>query len=408
MSAQQTTVPTTRTPMDQMPRGAGGVGGATRRVFAVAGRIVRQFLRDRRSLALLFVAPLLVMTILNLVINNTTAGVTLAIVPPDAPFGDVVVSEIKSHTKDQSGLTITTVARDQVDATLRAGDADGVLIFPADLVSEIRSGQTPQLTLRLEGSDPLAAKQLHSLTTLLVSSLAQAAANGQNGQSGQGGAGGQSGVAPTLTTTYLYGGPEYTQTDALAPLFVGLFALFFVFLLTSVSFLRERSQGTIERLLVSPLRKAELVLGYLFGFLLFALAQSLVILLFVVYVLQVHYKGNLALLFLVTVALTVVGVNMGIFASAFARNELQVVQFIPLLLVPQALLGGLFFPVASLPPVLKQIAYALPLTYANFALKDVMLKGFGFDQIWPELAILVGFAVLMVVLAAISLRQDRV
>ena len=240
-----------------------------------------------------------------------------------------------------------------------------------------------------------------------MSSLAQAA-NGQNGQSGQGGTGGQSGVAPTLTTTYLYGGPEYTQTDALAPLFVGLFALFFVFLLTSVSFLRERSQGTIERLLVSPLTKTELVLGYVFGFLLFALAQSLVILLFVVYVLQVHYKGNLALLFLVTVALTVVGVNMGIFASAFARNELQVVQFIPLLLVPQALLGGLFFPVASLPPVLKQIAYALPLTYANFALKDVMLKGFGFDQIWPELAILVGFAVLMVVLAAISLQQDRV
>jgi ABC-2 type transport system permease protein len=71
-------------------------------------------------------------------------------------------------------------------------------------------------------------------------------------------------------------------------------------------------------------------------------------------------------------------------------------------------LGGLFFPVATLPVVLKQIAYALPLTYANFALKDVMLKGFGFDQIWPELAILVGFAALMVVLAAVSLRQDRV
>ena len=98
---------------------------------------------------------------------------------------------------------------------------------------------------------------------------------------------------------------------------------------------------------------------------------------------------------------------MGIFASAFARNELQVVQFIPLLLVPQALLGGLFFPVATLPPVLKQIAYVMPLTYANFALKDVMLKGFGLADVWPYLAVLVAFAALMVVAAALSLRQER-
>jgi ABC-2 type transport system permease protein len=210
-----------------------------------------------------------------------------------------------------------------------------------------------------------------------------------------------------VTTSYLYGGPEYTQTDALAPLFIGLFAFFFVFLLTSVSFLRERSQGTIERLMVSPLSKAELVLGYVFGFLVFAMLQSLVILLFVIYVLQVHYHGNLGLLFLVTLALTIGGVNMGIFASAFARNELQVVQFIPLLLVPQVLLGGLFFAVATLPPVLKQIAYVLPLTYANFALQGVMLKGFDLNQVWPDLAVLVAFAALMVVGAALSLRQER-
>jgi ABC-2 type transport system permease protein len=403
MNASETTTTTTPAPAGPAPQPNGG--GGTRRVFAVSIRIVRQFLRDRRSLALLFVAPLLVMTILNLVLNNTTAGVTLGIVPPDGPLGSALVSQIKDHTKDQSGLTITTVARDQVDATLSAGNADGVLVFPADLASEIASGQTPQLTLRLEGSNPTAAKQLHSLTSLLIASLAQSATPG----SAPSAAGGVAVVIqPALSTTYLYGGPEFTQTDALAPLFIGLFALFFVFLLTSVSFLRERSQGTIERLLVSPLTKTELVLGYVFGFLLFALAQSLVILLFVIYVLQVHYKGNLALLFLVTLALTVVGVNMGIFVSSLSRNELQVIQFIPLLLVPQALLGGLFFPVSTLPVVLKQIAYALPLTYANFALKDVMLRGFGFDQIWPELAILVGFAALMVVLAAVSLRQDRV
>ena len=105
--------------------------------------------------------------------------------------------------------------------------------------------------------------------------------------------------------------------------------------------------------------------------------------------------------------LTIGGVNMGIFASAFARNELQAVQFVPLLLVPQVLLGGLFFPVATLPVVLKQIAYVMPLTYAGFALKGVMLKGFGLADVWPDLVFIGGFAVLMVFLAALSLRGER-
>jgi ABC-2 type transport system permease protein len=251
----------------------------------------------------------------------------------------------------------------------------------------------------MEGSNPGAAQQLRGLVSQLVSSLTM-----QAGSSGTP----SSLTAPTLAFSYLYGGPDYTQTDALAPLFVGLFAFFFIFLLTSVSFLRERSQGTIERLMVSPLSKAELVTGYLLGFLVFALLQSLIILLFVVYVLRVHYAGNLGLLFLVTLALTIGAVNMGIFVSAFARNELQVIQFIPLLLVPQVLLGGLFFPVKTLPIVLKQLAYVMPLTYSNFALKDVMLRGFGLSDVWPDLLFLVAFALLMVILAAFSLRQERV
>jgi ABC-2 type transport system permease protein len=136
--------------------------------------------------------------------------------------------------------------------------------------------------------------------------------------------------------------------------------------------------------------------------------QSIVILGFVIYVLQVHYAGALWLLFAVTFLLTLGGVNMGIFASAFARNEFQVIQFVPLLIVPQALLGGLFFAVSTLPVVLKQLAYVMPLTWANFALQDVMLKGLGFEHIWPDLLFLAGFAVVMVFASSLSLRQERI
>ncbi|MGZ3598821.1 MAG: ABC transporter permease [Ktedonobacterales bacterium] len=370
------------------------------RVLALSVRIVRQFLRDPRTLALLFLAPLLVMTLLNFVLNSSSNSVTLGLVPPDGPVGNALVSRLHTQFESNSSIKLKTVARNAVDSTLRNGDADGVLIFPADFGNPILApASASTLTLRLEGTNPGTAQQIHSLVSQLIASLQQSQQTAQVTQISQ---------TPTLEVSYLYGGPEYTQTDALAPLFVGLFAFFFVFLLTSVSFLRERSQGTIERLMVSPLSKSELVLGYVLGFLLFAMVQSLLILLFVVYVLRVHYSGNLGLIFLVTLALTIGGVNMGIFVSAFARNELQVIQFIPLLLVPQVLLGGLFFPVATLPVVLKQFAYVLPLTYANFALRDVMIRGLGIADIWRDLAVLVAFATLMIVASALSLRQERV
>ncbi|HKD73975.1 MAG TPA: ABC transporter permease, partial [Ktedonobacterales bacterium] len=311
------------------------------------------------------------------------------------------IQQLRSQAGAQKALTVKTLAADQVDGQLKNGDVDGVLIFPDNFATSLLSGQTASVTLRLEGSDPGIAQQLRSIVSILIGGLKQ------QGQSSGSQAGG---VTPNiaLDTHYLYGGPQYTQTDALAPIFVGIFSFFFVFLLTSVAFLRERSQGTIERLVVSPLSRTELVLGYVAGFMVFALVQSLVILLYVIGVLRVHYAGNPALLFLVTALLTIGGVNMGIFVSAFARNELQVVQFIPLLLAPQILLGGLFFPVNALPVVLKQIAYVLPLTYAGFALKDVMLKGFGVGDITGDLIFLAGFALLMVIGSALSLRQDRV
>ncbi|HEX6818089.1 MAG TPA: ABC transporter permease [Ktedonobacterales bacterium] len=367
---------------------------SVRRMLALALRIVRQVVHDRRTLAFLFIVPLFVMTILNFVLSSSGGKLTLGVVPPDTASGSVITGQVTQGLAGQRGVRVEVIARADVERALRKGEVDGALIFPA----AYQPGSPATLTLRLEGSNPGAASALRSVVTQLVARLQ---ANGSPGLS-------LGASSPSnLDVTYLHGGPQYTQTDALAPLLVGVFAFFFVFLLTSVAFLRERSQGTIERLMVSPLSKTELVLGYVVGFTLFALVQSLIILLFVIYVLRVHYTGNLGLLFLVTVALTVGGVNMGIFASAFARNELQVIQFIPLLIVPQILLGGLFFPVATLPVVLKQLAYVFPLTYANIALKGVMLKGDGLAVIWPDLIFLLAFAALMIVGASLSLRQER-
>jgi ABC-2 type transport system permease protein len=192
----------------------------------------------------------------------------------------------------------------------------------------------------------------------------------------------------------------------LAPVYIALLAMFFVFLLTCVSFLRERSQGTMERLLATPATRLEIVLGYMLGLGRFALAQVSVILFFTIWALKIHYLGSLWLLVVVVALLALVGVSLGMLASAFARNEFQVVQFIPLLIFPQVLLGGTVWAVEEMPQMLRPFAYLLPLTYANWALRDVMLKGFGLADIWPNLLLLCLFVIVLTGLGVLTMRRE--
>jgi ABC-2 type transport system permease protein len=303
-------------------------------------------------------------------------------------------------------LKVLEISASQVDATLDHGDADAALIFPPDFTQALANGAHPVISLKLEGSDPAVAGVLQAQVQSLARQVSIALAIEQHQQSQPivlPAAGGQVTLAPPQ---YLHGGPQYTMTDSLAPIFIGVFSFFFVFLLTSIAFLRERSQGTIERVMASPLTRGELVMGYVCGFTLFALIQSLIILLFVIFVLHVHYSGNLALVFLVSALLTIGSVNLGIFLSTFAQNEFQVIQFIPLVFGVQVFLSGVFWPIAQLPGVLHPISYILPLTYANEALRNVMLKNADFSTIGLDLTALLAFALVMIGLSSLTTRRQ--
>ncbi|MBI3740949.1 MAG: ABC transporter permease, partial [Chloroflexi bacterium] len=209
-----------------------------------------------------------------------------------------------------------------------------------------------------------------------------------------------------LNFRYLYGGSQFDQLDFIAPGFIGIFVFFLVFLLTTLVFLRERSQGTLERLFATPVSRVELVLGYMFGFGLFALFQSLVILLFTVFVIQVHTAGNLAIIFLIQALLAIGAINLGIFLSTFARTEFQVIQFIPIVITPQVLLGDFLFPLDTMPGLLQALGRVMPITYANQALRAVMIRGEGIGAILPHLAVLAAFAIAMILLSATTLRRE--
>ena len=199
--------------------------------------------------------------------------------------------------------------------------------------------------------------------------------------------------------------PQSNVLDYIAPALLATLALFFGFLLTGISFLRERSQGTMERLTASPVSRVDIVVGYLFGFFIFALLQTLIVLLFTIYVLDVRYSGDLWQIFVFQTAVIAGAVNLGIFISTFANNEFQMAQFIPLIIFPQIFLCGVIWPVEQMPYYLQWLAAILPLTYAVDGLRDIMLAGQNLLDVVFELSVLVGFAILTSILAAITLRR---
>ena len=191
---------------------------------------------------------------------------------------------------------------------------------------------------------------------------------------------------------------------AIGPALLALFPFIIMFLVTSVTTLRERSSGTLERLLTMPMSKADLLLGYALAFGLAAAVQSLLAVAVSVWLLDLDVAGPVWVLTLVAVADAVLGTALGLFVSAFARTEFQAVQFMPLVVFPQLLLCGLFVARDLLPGVLEVVSDALPLSYAVDAMQQVSHSA-DLGPVWSDLAVVVAFALAGLGLGALTLRR---
>jgi len=178
-------------------------------------------------------------------------------------------------------------------------------------------------------------------------------------------------------------------------------------MLTGVSFLRERAEGTLERLLTTTVGRTHILGGYFLAFLVFAIIQTFVILAFTILVLQISYKGNLYDIVALLMLWVIVPVSLGIFISTFARNEFQVIQFIPVIFAPQLFLSGVIIPVKQMPLILEWISNVLPLTYAVEGLQRIMINGDSILDVWLELAVISGFGAVLLIASAATLRRTR-
>ncbi len=198
--------------------------------------------------------------------------------------------------------------------------------------------------------------------------------------------------------------------DRLGPPLLALIPFIVMFLVTAVTTLRERSSGTLERLLAMPTGKFDFLGGYALAFGLVAAVQSTIAVLLCVWVLDLQVAGAVWVLVVVAVADAVLGTALGLFVSAFARTEFQAVQFMPAVVIPQILLCGLFIPRDRMPSVLEAISDVLPLSYAVDAMGSVASvtgsAAGGVDAgVWADIAVVVVFALAGLALGAATLRR---
>jgi ABC-2 type transport system permease protein len=214
-------------------------------------------------------------------------------------------------------------------------------------------------------------------------------------------------MVPVLLLTVLYYMYEDVPHvfDRIALTMLGIFPFVIMFLVTSIAMLRERTSGTLERLLTTPLAKVDLLFGYGIAFSVAAAVQGGVATGVAYWLLGLDTRGNAGLVLLIAVVDAVLGVALGLLCSAFARTEFQAVQFLPVVVIPQLLLCGLFVPREAMAGWLQAISNVLPLTYAVDALLEVGKSAEPTATMWRDLIIVAGAAVLALVLAAATLRR---
>jgi ABC-2 type transport system permease protein len=366
-----------------------------RRTFAITARLLAQFRHDHRTLAILFVTPLIVLALFAALFRTDVPDPVVGIV---VESDDGLIEVIAGALEGGDGIDARRLdSADEAETELIDAKLDAYIVLPASADGTFR----PEVVL--EGTDPSAqGVVLVELQTSVMRGIAEYAPPIPSGV--------EVPAPPTIEPEVrtLYGNEDLDTLDLLGGPFIGLLVFLLVYVVTSVSFLRERTLGTLERLMASPLRRTEIVVGYLLGFTLVALVQAAEVLGFGLLVLDLYNAGSVWLIFGLELLLAIGAVSLGIFLSTFARNEFQAVQFIPLVVVPQVLLSGLLVPVENEPEWLQIVSNVLPLTYAVDALREVMLKGadLASDLVLRDVAVLASFCVVAVVAAAATLRRE--
>ena len=357
------------------------------RTLAIAKKVMKELFRDKRTLAMMFVAPVFIMWLMNLMFSASTA-VNIKLATQDLPTSLVTKMDDLDHVSVQTYKDLNQAKKDladeKVDAVVSYKNGEYQVVYAnTDASKTSMTRQVLRTSIASEGSNQLMARVKQALPQLKLEAK-----------------------APEIKESYQYGDKNTSFFTSMIPVLIGFVVFFFVFLISGMALLKERTSGTLERLLATPVKRSEIVYGYMLSYGLIAILQTAVVVLAAIWLLNVEVVGNLFNVIIVNVVLALVALAFGILLSTLAKSEFQMMQFIPLVIMPQLFFSGII-PLSSMGDWAQTVGKFLPLTYSGDAMSQIILYGRGLGDILPNIGVLLVFLVALTVLNIVGLRRYR-
>ena len=357
------------------------------RTIAIAKKVIKELLRDKRTLALMFIAPVFIMWLMNLMFSaSTTVNVKLA--TQDLPTGLVTKMDELDHVDVEIYQDLDqakeALANEKVDAVISYKDGEYQVDYAntdASKTSMIR--QVLRTSIVNEGTNQLLSRVKQALPQLKLDAK-----------------------APEIKESYQYGDKNTGFFARMIPILIGFVVFFFVFLISGMALLKERTSGTLERLLATPVKRSEIVYGYMLSYGIIAIFQTAVVVLAAIWLLDVEVVGSILNVIIVNVVLALVALAFGILLSTLAKSEFQMMQFIPLVIMPQLFFSGII-PLSSMGEWALTVGKFLPLTYSGDAISQIILYGHNLGDILLNLGVLMIFLIILTILNIVGLRRYR-
>jgi ABC-2 type transport system permease protein len=371
-----------------------------RRFRALIKKEILHMLRDPRTLIFIFIMPVLQLFLLGYANNTDVKNV------PTVIF-DQSNSQASRSLLDAFRVTgyfsfdYVASSDAEVNDLIGSGKVKVGIIIPPDYNGNLLSGNAAQVSVVIDGSDPTTAGTVLSAATLAGQAhgaslrLQQLALMGANG----------SAVSPVDVRTRVLYNPDLLGSYNIVPGLIAMILFQTATSLTALSIVRERERGTIEQLIVTPIRNWELILAKIIPYILVSFADMLLILLIGTLWFGVPIRGSLLLLFAMTGLYLLPTLGLGLLISTFARTQQQAQLMTMPILLPAMMLSGFIFPVASLPVFLQLVGGLFPLTYFIYILRSVVVKGVGLEMIIPQTIALIVFAIVLLAAAALRFRK---
>jgi len=372
-----------------------------RRFRALIKKELIHMVRDPRTMIFIFIMPVLQLLLLGYANNTDVKNV------PTVVF-DQSNTQASRSLLDAFQVTgyfsFDYVASTNADVTnlIELGKAKVGIIIPPDYNDNLLSGTTAQVSVLIDGSDPTTATAVLSAATLAGQSHGATIRLQQLALAGVSSAAATSPV--DVRTRVLYN-PDLLGSYNLVPGLIAMILFQTATNLTALSIVRERERGTIEQLIVTPIRNWELILAKIIPYILVSFGDMILILLIGTLWFGVPIRGSLLLLFAMTGLYLLPTLGLGLLISTFARTQQQAQLMTMPILLPEMMLSGFIFPVASLPLFLQFVGNLFPLTYFIYMLRSIVIKGAGIQMIIPQILALAGFAILL--LGAAALRFSK-